>query len=76
MDYNPITNKTNIKIYAKYGNRNPEERRHRCLLCNEPTSIDESFSDHGHMLVCRDCALSKFDSMWDVLAWIQGEEND
>lgn len=71
MDYNIITDKTNIKIYEKYGTKDAGSMRHKCVLCGAHTSIDGSFSNKGHKLICKKCAGARFDSMWDVLDWIQ-----
>lgn len=73
MEYNHITDKMNIKIYEKYGARESRTIRHKCVLCDSPTSIDGSFSDKGRRLICKYCAADKFGSMWDVLEWIQKE---
>ena len=76
MEVNQITNKTNLKIFSRYGLKEPHRMRHKCVLCGESTSVDSSFSDQGSRMICKDCACSKFDSIMEILEWVKGENND
>lgn len=76
MDYNVITDKTNIEIYQKYRIRRSNELRHRCVLCGEVTSVDGSISNQGARLICNRCVERKFDTRGKALRWVEGGNRD
>lgn len=61
MDYNKEIDKENIEIFKRYAIRSPQGKRHKCVICEKPTSIDASYSIEGHKLICNKCFIEKFD---------------
>lgn len=64
----------NVSKYRKYGLNGSNIRRYTCVVCNENTSIDESFSNQGRNLICTRCANSKFKSAYDLFDWLNRKE--
>lgn len=52
--------KANIKQYEINGLSRSDEYIYFCSVCKKLTSLDKSFSNKGHKLICEPCAIRFF----------------
>lgn len=64
INYNKEIDRENIEIFKRWEIQNPEEKRHKCVICRKLTSVSDSFSNNGHKLICRQCFMNHFN--WDT----------
>lgn len=66
-------NQQNIETFKKHKIKNPEEIRHKCVLCGRDVSIMNSVSSQGARLVCNECYRNnggfEDDSMIEKWVW-------
>jgi len=60
LKINEKVDKENIEIYKKMGCSKPYEYRHTCVLCGDKTNINNSWSNQGRKLICRNCFYKVF----------------
>lgn len=85
MEYNGIhviddyfkVDSHNRDLFADYGIRNETEKRHTCVVCGNHVSIDGSYSDRGHNLICGHCYYNEvlFDSCDEAYKWINEKKD-
>lgn len=76
----PIDQKINAKNYGlfeTYGIYDSNEKRHNCVLCGLPTSIDNSISNRGNRLINICCVYRFFEGDYSVAsAWCRGDYDE
>lgn len=60
IEYDKNLDTVNIEVFERTGIDNETERRFRCVCCKKPICISESFSSHGHRMVCWSCYSKYF----------------
>ncbi len=61
---NEEANKLNIKTF-KLHNNNRVSKIYTCVLCNKSVNLNDSFSNRGDHLICRECYYDKFNGNWE-----------
>lgn len=75
MKYNKEIDKQNILTFEKTNIRYPHSYVYHCVLCENETSIDYSYSNKGHKMICIKCKKKIFkDDYTKMYKWIEGEE--
>lgn len=67
-------NKENIEIFTRKATSSSSEMRHKCVLCEEMTSIDDSVSNRGHKLICIRCAYKYFEGDYALVGIWQNKK--
>lgn len=74
IEYDKDIDLVNIEIFGRTGTDNVTEKRYRCVLCKQPVCIDDSYSAHGHKLICNRCVWTKFDGRYsNMFKWQRGD---
>lgn len=63
----------NCMVYREHGLTNSDEMRHVCTICRTLTCIDDSYSRHGHKLICSSCAHKYFGDWEKIDSWLWGD---
>lgn len=75
-NYNEIDSR-NRDLFADYGIRDETEKRHICVICGSCVSINESYSNRGHNLICNNCFYDEklFNSYDEAYKWVDDEKS-
>lgn len=62
----------NRDLFVDCGIVNEAEKRHTCVVCGNRVSINDSYSDRGHNLICGYCYYDEklFSSRDEAHKWI------
>ena len=65
-------NQKNIETFKKHGVKNPDEIRHKCVLCGRDVSTYDSMSCKGDRLICMSCYYdkSRFPDPQELTEWV------
>lgn len=66
LDYSLGIDIENMKQFHKTNTLINDRPIYRCVLCYEPTSIQDSYSHKGHKLICISCFHRKFGVAYDL----------
>ena len=76
VPYNREINKKNLATFAKYGIKNdPGTPIYNCVLCEQPTTMADSWSHEGNKLLCDYCFSCRMEgTMKDTKKWQEEED--
>jgi hypothetical protein len=70
--YDIEIDKENIKLFRFYNTSNSNINYYKCVICQKPCCIENSFSNQGKKLVCLGCYAKEFHhNIKDMFDWIE-----
>lgn len=74
IEYNKRINAENRATFTKHGCERDSDYIYKCVICESPTCISDSFSNRGDHLICEVCYRTRFANSKEAFLWIDGQK--